>query len=45
MLWKMLTHVHISSTLCEQVGGKGEVVVDLEKEKGEKVHDQTMAAV
>ena len=33
----MLTQVHTSSTLCGwQVGSKGEVVVDLEKEKREE---------
>jgi hypothetical protein len=40
----MLTHVYTSSTLGgQQVGSKGEEVVDLEKEKEEKVHDRTLA--
>ena len=40
----MLTHVHISSTLCGyQLGSKGEVVVEIEKEKEELHCDQTLA--
>jgi hypothetical protein len=45
MLWKILTHVHTSSTFCGyQVGSKGKAVAQLEKEKGEKVRDRTLAA-
>ena len=29
--------------MVSKIESKGEVVVDLEKEKGEKVHDQTLA--
>ena len=40
----MLTYVHTSSTLCGyQARSKDEVVVDLEKEKEEMVHDRTLA--
>ena len=40
----MLTHVHTSSTLCsQQVGSKGKVVVDLEKEKEVKAEDWMLA--
>jgi hypothetical protein len=43
MLWKMLRHVHTSYILCSwQLGSKGEVVADLEKEKAALVPDQTM---
>ena len=40
----MLTHEHMSCTHCgQQLESKGKVVVDLEKEKEEEVHDQTLA--
>ena len=43
MLWKMLTHVHTSSTVCgEQVGIKGEVFEEIEKEKAASVPDRTL---
>ena len=37
MLEKMLTHVHMGYTLCGlQLGSKGELVEEIEKEKEEK---------
>jgi hypothetical protein len=36
--------VHKYYTLWLAMGSKGELVMDLEKEKEEEVHDQTLAA-
>jgi len=44
MLGKMLTHEHISSTLCgKQLGSKGKVF-ELEKEKEAKGYDRTLVS-
>ena len=42
-LGKMLTHVHTSYTLCGlQLGSKGEVFEDIEKEKEAQGTDRTL---
>jgi hypothetical protein len=44
MLEKMLTHGHMSCTHCgKQLGSKGEVFEEIEKEREETIIDRTLA--